>query len=164
MMDNGAFAINALDQLGGDAALISLRSRAPSLRRMDVVERIRNDAQRRALDTQEALQAELARTESELRELQASGAGSGFFEGNLGAEMTAQERGKVEELRAKMLDARTQLRRVERGFRTDLDRLEGWLILLNVWLAPILVVGGGLFWLRRRQQRAVNITKNEAKA
>ncbi len=154
LVDNASLVLNAIDQLGGSTALLSLRSRAPSLRRMTVVEDIRNNAQARMVETQAALQGELAAAEQGLRELEAKGQGSGFFAGDLGAELTAEERGKIEEFRATALTLRKQLRAVERGYRTDLDRLEGWLVLLNVWLAPLLVIGAGVFWILRRQRRA----------
>lgn len=153
LVDNAALLLNAVDQLSGSTALLSLRARAPSLRRMEVVENIRNNAQARMVETQGALQAELAATEQRLRELEERGQGSGFFAGNLGAELTGEERAQIEEFRAKTLQVRKQLRAVERGYRTDLDALEGWLILLNVWLAPILVAGAGVFWIMRRQRR-----------
>ena len=153
LVDNAALVLNAIDQLGGSTALLSLRSRAPSLRRMEVVERIRNNAQARMVETQTALQAELASTEQSLAELEAKGEGSGFFSGNLGAELTADERSKIEEFRATALNVRKQLRAVERGYRADLDRLEGWLVLLNVWLAPLLVAVAGAYVLLRRQRR-----------
>ncbi len=156
LVDNAAFVLNAIDQLGGSTALLSLRSRAPSLRRMEVVERIRNNAQARMVETQTALQQELAATEQSLRELEAKGEGSGFFSGDLGAELTAEERGKIEAFRATALNVRKQLRAVERGYRTDLDRIEGWLMLLNVWLMPLLVACGGAFWILRRQRRTSN--------
>jgi ABC-2 type transport system permease protein len=152
-VDNASLVLNAIDQLGGSTALLSLRSRAPSLRRMTVVEDIRNRAQERMVQTQQVLQGELAAAEQGLRELESKGEGSGFFSGNLGAELTAEERAKVEEFRATALNLRKQLRAVERGYRTDLDRLEGWLVLLNVWLAPLLVIGAGVFWILRRQRR-----------
>lgn len=157
LMDNAAFVLNAIDQLGGSDALVTLRSRAPSLRRMDVVERIRNDAQARMAETQEQLQAELAETEQELRALEAKGQGSGFFSGNLGAELTSEERAQIERFRARALDVRKQLRAVERGYRTELDRLEGWLILLNVWLAPLLVAAAGVYMMWRRQRRTADV-------
>jgi len=157
LVDNAALLLNAVDQLSGSTALLSLRARAPSLRRMEVVENIRNNAQARMVETQGALQAELAATEQRLRELEERGQGSGFFAGNLGAELTGEERAQIEEFRAKTLQVRKQLRAVERGYRTDLDALEGWLILLNVWLAPILVAGAGVFWIMRRQRRTSGV-------
>jgi ABC-type uncharacterized transport system involved in gliding motility auxiliary subunit len=157
LLDNATFVLNAIDQLSGADALASLRSRAPSLRRMEVVERIRNDAQAQMVETQEQLQAELAETEQGLRALEAKGQGSGFFSGNLGAELTGEERAQIEKFRARTLEVRKQLRAVERGYRTELDRLEGWLILLNVWLAPILVAGVGVYVMWRRQRRAADM-------
>lgn len=157
VMDNAALLLNSVDQLGGSTALLSLRSRAPSLRTMTVVEKIRNDAQAQMVERQQALQGELAATEQALAELQAKGQGSGFFRGDLGAELTKEERTRIGEFRAKMLEIRKQLRDVERGYRTRLDTLEGWLILLNVWLAPLLVAGAGLFWILRRQRRASGV-------
>jgi ABC-type uncharacterized transport system involved in gliding motility auxiliary subunit len=156
LLDNAAFVLNAIDQLGGSDALVSLRSRAPSLRRMKVVEDIRNNAQARRVETQEQLQAELADTEQSLRALEAKGQGSGFFSGNLGAELTGEERAQIEKFRGKVLDVRKQLRAVERGYRTELDRLEGWLILLNVWLAPLLVAAAGVYMMIRRQRRTTD--------
>jgi ABC-type uncharacterized transport system involved in gliding motility auxiliary subunit len=152
-MDNGAFFINAIDQLSGNANLISLRARAPSQRRMGVVDRIRADAQRDALTMQEKLQADLAQTEQELRDIAERGDGSGFFAGNLNATLTSEERTKLEDLRGRALEARGELRRVRRAERVALERMEGWLALVNVWLAPLTVLGGGLFWLWRRQRR-----------
>lgn len=157
LLDNAAFFLNAIDQLGGSDALVSLRSRAPSLRRMEVVERIRNDAQARMVETQEQLQAELAETEQSLRALEAKGQGSGFFSGNLGAELTNEERAQIEKFRAKTLEVRKKLREVERGYRTELDNLEGWLILLNVWLAPLLVAAAGVYMMLRRQRRTADV-------
>lgn len=153
LVDNASFVLNAIDQLGGSTALLSLRARAPSLRRMEVVEQIRNRAQARMVETQTALQTELATTEQGLRDLESKGQGSGYFSGNLGAELTSAERAKIEEFRARALEVRKELRKVERGYRTDLDQLEGWLILLNVWIAPILVAAAGIFWIVRRQRR-----------
>lgn len=157
LLDNAAFVLNAVDQLGGSDALVSLRSRAPSLRRMNVVEGIRNEAQARMVETQEQLQSELAETEQELRALEAKGQGSGFFSGNLGAELTSEERAQIERFRAKTLDVRKQLRAVERSYRTELDKLEGWLILLNVWLAPLLVAAAGIYMMWRRQRRTADV-------
>ncbi|MBT9446156.1 MAG: GldG family protein [Hyphomonadaceae bacterium] len=156
LLDNAAFVLNAVDQLGGSDALVSLRSRAPSLRRMKVVEDIRNNAQARMVETQEQLQSELAETEQSLRTLEAKGQGSGFFSGNLGAELTGEERAQIEKFRAKALEVRKQLRAVERGYRTELDRLEGWLVLLNVWLAPLLVAAAGVYMMIRRQRRTTD--------
>lgn len=151
--DNASFALNAIDVLGGSDALVSLRSRAPSLRRMEMVDRMEQDAQRRIQDRQEMLRAELEATEAQLAELQARGRGSGFFAGDLGAELTPEENAAIENFRARVVEVRGELRRAERALRGDIDRLQTLVVFINVWLAPLLVAGAGLFLFWRRQRR-----------
>lgn len=152
--DNGAFALNAIDVLSGSDALVSLRSRAPSERRMELVEGMEREAQRRIERRQEELQAELAETEQRLADLQARGRGSGFFSGNLGAELTAEERSEIENFREQVVRVRGELRTVSRDLRSDIDRLETLIVFINVWLAPMLVAAAGLYLFWRRQRRA----------
>ena len=151
--DNAAFALNAIDVLGGSSALVSLRSRAPSLRRMELVENMEREAQRRIQSRQEQLQAELQETEAQLADLQARGRGSGFFSGNLGAELTPEENSAIERFRARVVEVRGELRGAERDLRGDIDRLKAGVVFINVWLAPLLVAAVGLFLFWRRQRR-----------
>lgn len=151
--DNASFALNAIDVLGGSDALVSLRSRAPSLRRMELVDEMEADAARRIQRRQEELQAELQETEARLAELQARGRGSGFFAGDLGAELTPEENIEIERFRARALEVRGELRRAERDLRGDIDRVEALVLFINVWLAPLLVAAVGLFLFWRRQRR-----------
>jgi len=152
--DNGAFALNALDILSGSDALVSLRARAPSERRMEMVDAMERDAQRRIESRQEELQAELAETEQRLASLQERGRGSGFFSGDLGAELTAEERTEIDRFREQVVAVRSELRSVGRALRGDIDRLEALIVFINVWLAPLLVAGVGLYLFWRRQRRA----------
>jgi ABC-type uncharacterized transport system involved in gliding motility auxiliary subunit len=151
--DNASFALNAIDVLGGSDALVSLRSRADSVRRMKLVDDMEQRAQESISDRQEALQAQLAQTEAQLAQLQARGQGSGFFTGNLGAELTPEEAAAIEQFRAQALATRAELRGVERNLRGDIDRLEALIVFINVWLAPLIVAGAGIFFFWRRQQR-----------
>jgi ABC-type uncharacterized transport system involved in gliding motility auxiliary subunit len=151
--DNASFALNAIDVLGGSDALVSLRSRAPSLRRMELVEEMERDAQRRIDRRSEELQGELRETEARLSALQARGRGSGFFSGNLGAELTQEESAEIERFRARVGEVRGELRRVERDLRGDIDRLEALVLFINIWMAPLLVACVGLFLFWRRQRR-----------
>jgi ABC-type uncharacterized transport system involved in gliding motility auxiliary subunit len=152
--DNGAFALNALDILSGSDALVSLRARAPSERRMEMVDAMERDAQRRIESRQEELQAELAETEQRLASLQERGRGSGFFSGDLGAELTSEERAEIDRFREQVVAVRSELRSVGRALRGDIDRLEALIVFINVWLAPLLVAGVGLYLFWRRQRRA----------
>ncbi|MBL8549753.1 MAG: Gldg family protein [Hyphomonadaceae bacterium] len=154
--DNGAFALNALDVLTGSDAMVSLRSRAPSFRRMILLDRMEAEAQRRIEQRQTQLQAELQATEARLQELQTQGQGSGFFAGNLGAELSRAESAELDRFRTQLTEVRHQLRAVGRDLRRDIDALQAWTVFLNVWLGPLLVAAAGLFvfWRRRRQAGA----------
>jgi len=151
--DNGAFALNAIDVLGGSDALVSLRSRAPPNRRMTLIEDMEEEAQMRIQSRREQLETELADTEARLAELQSRGRGSGFFTGDLGAELTPEENAEIERFRANVVEIRGELRRAERDLRGDIERLQALLVFINVWLAPLLVAGAGLFLFWRRQRR-----------
>jgi ABC-type uncharacterized transport system involved in gliding motility auxiliary subunit len=151
--DNASFAQNAIDVLSGSDALVSLRSRAPSRRRMELVEEMERNAQRRIESRQQELEADLQETQARLEELQARGRGSGFFSGDLGAELTPEERGEVDRFRAREHELRTELRGLVRDLRGDIDRLQALVVFINVWLAPLLIAGVGLFLFWRRQRR-----------
>lgn len=151
--DNGSFVLNAIDVLSGSDALVSLRSRAPSTRRMVMVEDMERDAQRRIERRTTELQGELQDTESRLQQLQSRGRGSGFFSGDLGAELTPEENTEIERFRARVVEVRSELRDTERNLRGDIDRLQALVVFINVWLAPLLIAAGGLFLFWRRQRR-----------
>src|SRR5690606_38040368 len=82
---------------------------AASLRRMELVEQMEADADRRIRRLQEELQAELQETEARLAQLEARGRGSGFFSGNLGAELTPEENAEIERFRARVVEVRSEL-------------------------------------------------------
>lgn len=151
--DNASFALNAIDVLGGSDALVSLRSRAPSLRRMTLVDDMERDAQRRIERRQEELQGELQETEARLAQLQSRGRGSGFFAGDLGAELTPEENAEIERFRTRVVQVRGELRTTERDLRGDIDRLQALIVFINIWLAPLLIAGVGMFLFWRRQRR-----------
>lgn len=151
--DNASFALNAIDVLGGSDALVSLRSRAPSQRRMTLVENMERDAQRRIESRQQELEADLQQTQARLEQLQARGRGSGFFAGDLGAELTPEEQQEVDRFREREGQIRTELRSLVRDLRGDIDRLQALTLFINVWLLPLLIAAGGLFLFWRRQRR-----------
>lgn len=152
--DNASFALNAIDVLGGSDALVSLRSRAPADRRMEMIDDLEREAQAAIDSREEELRADLEATEARLAQLQAQGRGSGAFSGNLGAELTPEETAVVRDLETRIANVRSELRRTERELRGDVDRLEALVVFINVWLGPLLVAGAGLFFFWRRQRRA----------
>jgi ABC-2 type transport system permease protein len=152
--DNGAFVLNAIDLLAGDDALVSLRSRAPSARPLTMIDRMREEASTRLAATQTRLRKEIEDTEARLGELERRSGNGGYFPGALGAERSAAERAEAERFRARAVQLRGELRATERDFRRGLDVLQGWVMFINIWLAPLLIAAGGAFMLWRRQARA----------
>lgn len=151
--DNGAFLMNALDVLSGDANLLSLRARTSSRRPMTRVEDMRDAAQARFFDEQARLEEKLVQSQSRLEQLQQQGTSDGFFRGDIEASLTQDERLELSQLRQEIIDTRSRLRAIERDFRREIDGLEGWLKFINIFGGPILVALLGLlvWWLRKRR-------------
>ncbi len=150
--DNGAFALNAIDILGGSGDLASLRARAPKQRTMEVIDRMEGDAQLAAQGEIDRVQAQYEAAQQRLAELQRSGRDSGYFSGNLGAEMPPEVAREVAALTERVVSSRQELRNVGRNLRADVDGLKALLVFLNMWLAPMLVAGVGLYFVWRRQR------------
>ncbi len=147
--DNGTLVINAIDNLLGNADLISIRARASSDRPFTRVESLRLDAEQRLRATEQRLQQELEDTERKLGELQ-----SGRSDDNL-AVLTAEQQTELQ----RFVDQRLQIRRDLRQVRRDLDReieaLGSRLKFVNIIVVPIavaLLALGFVRWRRRQRQ------------
>lgn len=128
--DNGSFVVNALDNLAGSDALISVRSRGRSARPFVVVEDLQRQAENRFREKEEVLQNRLAETEAQQAALQ------GYMQ---------------EKLRI-----RKELREVRYQLNADIEALGRTLKFLNIALVPLLLTLGVLvlwFW-RRKAARA----------
>ncbi len=145
--DNAAFILNALDNLGGDEALMALRSRAPAARPMERVDALRQTARDRLYKEQQRLEALLADAEGRVKEVEQASAG--------GAARTAEQLVEIAQFQNQASGIRRQLRGVEREFRRDIDALSRRLELINIWLPPLFVtvLGVGVFLWRSRARR-----------
>lgn len=150
--DNAAFVLNALDNLAGGAALSELRSRAPALRPMTRIEEMRREAERRMFEEQRALEAQLAEYEGRLEQLE------GDRRAALLTERSARQANDpdIERLREQILATRSQLREVERAYRSEIEGVESMLVVLNVWGMPLAaaIAGLGVFIWRSRRRAA----------
>ena len=151
--DNGALVLNAIDALSGGGELSRLRSRAPSLRPMTRIDRMRESAEAKYFRQQTELENRLATAQSRLEELQDISATDGFFSGDLEAVLSEDERAELAKLRADIVELRERLRSIERDYRRDIDRLEGTLKLINIWGGPFLIGLIGLLVWRRQTFR-----------
>jgi ABC-type uncharacterized transport system involved in gliding motility auxiliary subunit len=131
--DNANFVINALDNLGGNDDLISLRSRGEYARPFTKVASIQRDAELRLRDRERALQDKLKDTEKKIQDLQREkGEGSTLL-------LSAEQKIEIESFRGEQIKTRKELRAVQHDLRQNIERLGDWLRFINIALIPILI-------------------------
>jgi ABC-type uncharacterized transport system involved in gliding motility auxiliary subunit len=148
--DNGNFVVNAVDNLGGNSDLISLRSRGSSARPFTVVERIQKDAEAQFRDKERKLQDRLQEAQKKIAALQQQ------KDQNATGLMSPQQQAEIEKFKTEMLDTRKQLRDVQHDLRKNIEGLGTTLRLINIGLVPALLGLFAIFFaatrtLRRRQ-------------
>jgi ABC-type uncharacterized transport system involved in gliding motility auxiliary subunit len=152
---NGDFVINAIDNLLGSNALISLRSRGQSARPFTLVQDLQRDAELRFRAKEKELTEKLRDTEKKLSELQSQGQEQGG--GRTMVSKAQQE--TIDQFRTDLLATRKELRSVQQNLRSDIQTLEAWTKFLNIALIPILVavvaVIVGVARSRRRRRAAM---------
>ncbi|MBT8446583.1 MAG: ABC transporter, partial [Gammaproteobacteria bacterium] len=150
--DNANFLINALDNLGGNDDLISLRSRGEYTRPFEVVEEIQRDAEAQFRDRERELQSKLQETEAKIAEMQSSQDGSGELL------LSADQRSAIDEFRDEQVRTRKELRNVQHELQKNIESLGTRLKLINIGLIPVLVaafaIGSSVISVRRRRRRA----------
>ncbi|WP_172147846.1 MULTISPECIES: GldG family protein [Pseudomonas] len=145
--DNAGFAINALDNLAGSEALISVRSRGRFTRPFAAVEAIQREAEVRFREKEQALQARLADTEQKLAALQQNDDPSKALE------LTPEQQATVQQFLQEKLKIRKELREVRYQLNADIEALGRTLKFANIALMPLLLTLGVLaLWLWRRRK------------
>ena len=145
--DNAGFAINALDNLAGSEALISVRSRGRFTRPFEVVEAIQREAEVQFREKEQDLQARLADTEQKLAALQQN------QDPSKALELTPEQQAAVQQFIQQKLAIRKELRDVRYQLNADIEALGSRLKFLNIALVPLLLTLGVLaLWLWRRRR------------
>lgn len=146
--DNAGFAINALDNLSGSDALISVRSRGRFSRPFEVVEALQRDAEAQFRVKEEDLQKRLAETDQKLASLQQQ-------DPEKALELTPEQQAAVQQFIAEKLRIRKELREVRFQLNARIEELGRTLKLLNILAVPLLLTLGVLaLWLWRRRKVA----------
>ena len=149
--NNGDFVINAIDNLAGSSALISIRGRASSARPFTTVEAIKRRADQSFRLKEQELQQELDETERKLTELQS---GKDVASAMI---MSPEQQAEALKFQGQKVRIRKDLRQVRRQLDADIERLGNWLKVINIGLVPLLLTLAALgfhFW-RRRQTAAL---------
>ncbi|PKL96373.1 MAG: hypothetical protein CVV18_01930 [Gammaproteobacteria bacterium HGW-Gammaproteobacteria-8] len=150
--DNGALAVNAVENLLGDANLISIRSRSTSNRPFDLVDDLRREAEARLRATEQQLEAELAEAENRLTQLQQQRGDADL------SILTPEQEAEIDRFMDQRLEIRRQLRQVRRELDQDIEALGSRVKLINIALVPALVTAVALLlaWRRRKAQHGAN--------
>jgi ABC-type uncharacterized transport system involved in gliding motility auxiliary subunit len=145
---NGDLVANALDNLGGSSALISIRGRATFSRPFERVEALKRQADDRLRAKVLELQSELQQTESKLTELQSK------RNDQASLTFTPEQEQELKRFTAEKAHVRKELRETQRGLDVEINRLDIWLKVLNIAVAPLAVALAGalLLGLRRRRR------------
>lgn len=146
--NNGDLVFNALDNLTGNAALISIRGRATYRRPFDRVDELNRRAEEAFRATEERLQQELAQTEQRLTELQANRDDANTLI------ITDEQRAELDAFLDKKLRIRKELRQVRGDLDRDIKRLGAVLKALNILAVPVLVIVFAVAMGWRRARRA----------
>jgi len=117
---NGAFVINALDNLVGSNDLISVRNRGSFIRPFQRVNALRRDAELEFRQKEQELMQRLEETEQRLVELEKAKRG-----GDASLIVSPEQKQELVRFRQEKIAIRTDLRDVRRNLRRDIDRLVG---------------------------------------
>jgi len=145
--DNGSWVINALDNLAGSDALISVRSRGRSSRPFEVVDSLQRGAETEFREKEQVLQTRLAATEAQLLALQQP------QDPSTTQQLPAAQQAAMQQFLQDKRAIRRELRDVRYQLNTDIDELGRRLKFVNIALVPLLLTLGVLalwFWRRRK--------------
>lgn len=142
---NGAFVINALENLSGSSDLIGVRSRASFTRPFTRVDALRAEAETRFAETEQRLQSELAETERRLAELQSSREDGDIL-------LSPEQQQEIDRFIDQRASIRKELRAVQRNLDEDIERLGTRLKVINIGLVPFLLTAFVLLAVWRRSR------------
>jgi ABC-type uncharacterized transport system involved in gliding motility auxiliary subunit len=147
--NNGDFVANALDNLAGSSALISIRGRATFSRPFERVEVLKRQADDRLQAKALELQQELHQTESKLTEMQSKRNDKSSLM------LTPEQELALKGFTAEKARVRKELRETQRGLDVDITRLENWVKVINIAVPPLAVAIAGALILSMRRRRRV---------
>jgi ABC-type uncharacterized transport system involved in gliding motility auxiliary subunit len=150
---NLAFGQGLVEQLAGDADLVSLRSRATAQRPFTVVKQMEAEAAQAYLGKIQSLEDSLQDTQKKLESLQRTKAPAG------GAViLTAEQQAEIDNFRKRATETRRELKDVRRELRSETEALEFWTKVINIGAMSLVVAIAGLaiaFVKRRRRSARV---------
>ncbi len=154
LADNGAFAVNAAEQLSGNRDLLALRGRGSFERPFTLIERMQREAEAEFRAQEQTLEEEIEQTRQRISDLQMARTDTGVS----ALVLTPEQQAEVDELEKVLLEKRKELRQVQLDLRRDIETLETRLKIINTAGVPVLLCVlalslGGYRGARRRADR-----------
>lgn len=147
---NPSLLFNIIDQAAASSHLIGARSRAAVARPFTKIKDLEAAARRRVGDKIAEFETQAEEAQRKLGELQAQkSAGSELY-------LSPEQEAEISKLRQQEVDARKQVRELQKDLKREKDKLAGRATLANVLGMPLLVIlfGIGLLVKRRSATRA----------
>lgn len=132
--NNGDFITNAVENLGGSDALISIRSRGVFSRPFSKVDELTVIAEQKFREQEEILQKQLEETEQQLLQLQNQQVEVGALI------ISPEQQSAIDEFMQKKVTIRKSLRDVRHQLDKDIESLGNWLKLVNIAIAPFILI------------------------
>jgi ABC-type uncharacterized transport system involved in gliding motility auxiliary subunit len=132
--NNGDFVTNAVENLGGSEALISIRSRGTFARPFTKVDQLTVIAEQKFREQEQVLQQQLDETEQQLMQLQGQQGEDGALVIN------PQQQQAIDEFMNKRIEIRKSLREVRHQLDKDIESLGNKLKVLNIAIAPLVLI------------------------
>jgi len=144
--NNVDLVVNSLDNLSGSEGLISLRGRALVDRPLTMIQDIQRDAELEYRQQEQAIVERIEKAEQEIARLQQEEQATGILQ-------SAEADQALAKLRSDLIQARRELRDVQRALRRDIGEVEAWVKGVNIWGMPLVmvIIAAGVLWLRRRR-------------
>ncbi|MEM1082592.1 MAG: Gldg family protein [Verrucomicrobiota bacterium] len=147
---NSSLLFNLIDQAASSTHLIGARSRAATSRPFTVFQELEANANQKVGAEITKYEDEAQKAQQRLQELQAQKSqGNELY-------LSPEQEAEIAKLRQQQVDARKEIRELEKDLRRDKDRIAGRIILFNIFGVPavVILVGLGLFAARRVKTRA----------
>jgi ABC-type uncharacterized transport system involved in gliding motility auxiliary subunit len=154
---NGDLVLNALDNLSGSSDLISIRGRAGFTRPFLRVQALHRMADARFHAQEEQLKQELQQTEQQLTLLQSKRNDKSALI------LTPAQQQEIERFETEKLQIRKQLRAVQAGLVSDIDRLGTELKVIDIIVMPALFALAALLIAGMRRRRPAVVPNEKDK-
>lgn len=148
--DNHRVWENAVDFLFGSEELMQVRAKKTINRPFTLFDEIEAQADRKTLEREKELRADVARFQEELQEKQSG------LSARDAALLQKQLQDEVDALNNKIREANAELREIRKGKRAALEGEEAKVRFATLWTMPTLVLAIGMFLWFRRRTRDIN--------